>query len=209
MLYVEGTDDQHVIRHLLKRHGVDVSEVEVKDAQGKDALLGVINTAVRTSTGRSVGFVLDADEAPQDRWRAVRDRLDGTGLNLPTDIPGAGFAGESETYQAQVGVWLMPDNHRAGALESFLEDLIASRDALIEHAKASTTVALKKGAAFPDSKRQKAELHTWLAWQETPGLPYGAALGAHFFDHNSNGALAFMKWFRRVFPQLRESDLSD
>ena len=201
VLHVEGTDDQHVIGHLLTRHGIDIDAlgVEVKVAQGKDALLPAMDTAVRLSTGRSVGFVLDADEVPEDRWRAARGRLDEAGVNSPKDIPQAGFAGKTELYQARVGVWLMPDNRQAGALESFLQGLVASGDALMAHARAATAVAKEKGAAFPESQRLKSELHTWLAWQENPGLPYGSAVKAHYFGHHSSAALAFVNWFRQVF----------
>ena len=199
VLYVEGTDDRHVVRHLLRRHGTDSSEVEIKAVEGKDALFGAIRTAVRTPTGRSVGFVLDADQAPQDRWQAVRSRLDAVGLNLPSDIPFAGFVGEAERYRVRVGVWLMPDNRQAGALEKFLEGLVGSGDALFARAEASTTIAREKGAAFPDGKRRKAVPHSWLAWQEKPGLPYGSALNAHYFGHDSSAALAFVKWFEQVF----------
>lgn len=201
VLHVEGTDDGHVIAHLLSRHGVDIdtSGVEIKVAQGKDALLPAMDTAVRLSTGRSVGFVLDADEVPEDRWRAARGRLEGTGVNLPKDIPQAGFMGETELYQAQVGVWLMPDNSQAGALEHFLQGLVADGDALFAHAKTSTALAKDKGAAFSEGKRLKSELHAWLAWQEEPGLRYGSALKAHYFGHDSDAALAFVNWFGQVF----------
>ena len=199
VLYVEGTDDQHAIGHLLNRHGVDISGVEIKAVQGKDALLAAINPAVRVSTDRSVGFVLDADEVPEDRWRAVRSRLEGAGLSLPNNVPPGGFVDEAEEYQAQIGVWLMPDNRQAGALENFLQGLVDAGDELMAHAKASTAVAKEKGAAFSESQRLKSELHAWLAWQENPGLPYGLALKAHYFGHDSNAALAFVNWFRRVF----------
>ena len=209
VLYVEGRDDMHVIRHLLSRHGVDVSEIEIKHAEGKDALLSLIEQAVSVSNGRSVGFVLDADESAPNRWRAVRDRLEKTGLDLPKEIPPDGFVGKAEKYQAQVGVWLMPDNRQSGALETLLEGLIDSGDALFVHARDSTSVAKEKGAAFADAKRTKSELHAWLAWQEEPGLPYGSAIKAHYFGHDSTPATDFVKWFKRVFLAPWGSDPVD
>jgi len=50
---------------------------------------------------------------------------------------------------------------------------------------------------MPD--RGKSTLHTWLAWQETPGLPFGTALRAEFFRHDTEDALRFVAWFRRLF----------
>ena len=77
ILRVEGRDDKFVIENLLRRHGVDFANVEIKPAEedegtgGKDRLLRGMKTTVTTSTGRAVGaagagrFVLDADADPE------------------------------------------------------------------------------------------------------------------------------------------------
>jgi hypothetical protein len=103
-LRVEGKDDVHAIGHLLLRHGVDckhipvdiTSPVDDKDEAtgGKSPLLQEMPTQVISGTGRSVGFVLDADTAPKDRWNAVCDRLRGVGMTPPSEIPKGGFVGE-------------------------------------------------------------------------------------------------------------------
>ena len=116
------------------------------------------------------------------------------------------FVGESATYRARVGVWLMPDNEQDGALEHFLETLVAESDPLIEHARSATTQARELGARFGGNAHRKAVLHAWLAWQENPGLPYGSAIRARCFRHDSPVAGRFVAWFRRVFegsPTLR------
>ena len=93
----------------------------------------------------------------------------------------------------------MPDNRGSGAIEDFLRGLIDDEDALLELAETSTTSASERGATFRDTHRRKAVLHTWLAWQQRPGLPYGLAVTARYFRHDSPAALAFVEWFRRVF----------
>ncbi|KKZ15405.1 MAG: hypothetical protein TH68_00535 [Candidatus Synechococcus spongiarum 142] len=211
-LYVEGTDDIHVVRHLLHRHGIDIlyrhgidtnkpeNVPEIKETNGIEKLLGRIKTDIQVSNDRSVGFVLDADDTPPDRWSAVRGRLREVGMNPPETMPDNGYVDDSEKYRARVGVWLMPGNQQAGALEEFLADLVPEGNLLLELAKSSTEEARSKGATFPDSKRSKAVLHTWLAWQTDPGLPYGSAIKAHFFRHDSPVATAFITWYRRLFP---------
>ena len=206
ILRVEGRDDRYVIENLLSRHNIDHTHVDIKwaedpdeDTGGVDKLLEGMSLAVRTSVGRSVGFILDADGAPEDRWRAVRNRLEDVGLDLPVKIPEDGFVGDSVSFRSRVGVWLMPDNRRSGALEDFLTDLVENDDALLQLAQDSTTSAMGRGAAFPEAKRLKAVLHTWLAWQERPGVQYGLAITARYFGHDSPAALAFVEWFRRVF----------
>lgn len=150
LLRVEGKDDEHAINHLLLRHDIDcgredvavdirsISDYGVEETGGREKLLEGIPTAVITNAGRSVGFILDADEVAEDRWRTVRGRLDNVGLTLPDEIPKEGFVGEADTFKA-------------------------------------------------------------LAWQESPGLPYGTAIRARYFSHDSANALAFVEWFRRVF----------
>lgn len=211
LLRVEGKDDEHAIRHLLLRHDIDcgredvavdirsVPDHGVEDTGGKRKLLKGMEEAVKSSTGRSVGFILDTDEVAEDRWRAVRGRLDNVGLTLPDEIPKEGFVGEADTFKARVGVWLMPDNRQSGALEEFLKDLVDSSDPLLPIAETSTDQARNRGARFRASYRLKAVLHAWLAWQENPGLPYGTAITARYFSHDSANARAFVKWFRRVF----------
>ncbi len=211
ILHVEGKDDVHAIGHLLLRHDIDCKSVPVcikhcggeEDdiAGGVKRLLAGMQIDVKASTGRSVGFVLDADEVPGDRWRAVRDRLKPVGLTLPNEIPTAGFVDEASNIKVRVGVWLMPDNRRSGALEEFLQDLVENKDSLLPLANESTRHAKEQGARFPDSAQRKAVLHAWLAWQETPGLPYGSAIRARYFGRDSAAALAFVEWFKRVFTQ--------
>ena len=213
-LHVEGTDDVHVVKHLLLRHRIDCplerdsrpgrefapNAPEIRGAGDRNAVLDSIEPAVRFSNGRSVGFVIDADAEPRDRWRAVCGRLRVFGLDLPDQIPPGGFVHDVAEFGARVGVWLMPDNQREGALEQFLADLVDDNDTLLPIAARSTGEAVEGGAEFPEVDRQKAVLHTWLAWQKEPGRPYGTAIKARYFRDDSPSALAFVDWYRRVFP---------
>ena len=74
-------------------------------------------------------------------------------------------------------------------------------DSLLDYARESTENARAHGARYPETAggTMKAVLHTWLAWQEEPGLPYGTAIRARYFRHDSPVAECFVKWFRRVF----------
>ena len=81
LLHVEGTDDFHAICHLLIRSGIDYDRrpwpagyPEIKEVGGKDQLLDGMETAVSLSSGRSIGFVLDADSSLSvDGLRCHRD----------------------------------------------------------------------------------------------------------------------------------------
>jgi len=205
-LHVEGDDDLHAICHLLIRYGIDYDQKPwpdgfpiIKSVGGKDQLLAGMYTAVSLSSGRSIGFVLDANSSLGSRWAAVSSRLMALGVKSPAEVPPDGFVTEASRFRTRVGTWIMPDNQREGTLESFLQDLVREDDRLLPHAKSSTQGAKELHASFPDRSVAKAELHTWLAWQEEPGLPYGSAIRARYFSHDSQAAQSFVAWFCCLF----------
>lgn len=208
-LRVEGPDDQHTLIHLLIRHGLEYETEEglwpaklpkVKEASGRDGVLAGMKEAVRLGTDLTMGFVLDANDSLGGRWRSISDRLSSVGVaDIPEVIPSNGYIGFSEQYRTRVGVWLMPNNRTQGALEQFLETLIADGDALFVHARQTTTDASRIGAPFRKADEAKARLHAWLAWQEEPGRPYGVAVRAKYFGHDSQEAAAFVDWFQRLY----------
>lgn len=209
-LHVEGIDDQHSVIHLLIRNGItydpekfDLSPRELpklEQLKGIEPLLDGIIPAVKSSTNRTIGFLLDADKPLIDRWRSVADRLRTVGVpHLPEQPPAEGFIGESVQHKAKVGVWLMPDNVQDGKLEDFLRTLIDEHDGLIEHAESATEGAKTRGAAFADADRINAVIHAWLAWQIEPGKPYGLAIKAKYFNHDSPTAAVFVKWFKTLY----------
>jgi hypothetical protein len=211
-LHVEGKDDFHAIIHLLKLHGfaVDLRPrpancPEVIEAGDVDKLLEGMEVAVKAATGTAVGFVLDADESAASRWQSVIERLGRVGVAVPPEPVSGGFIGESTKYLARVGVWLMPDNRSGGILEDFLRALVDEGDRLLDHARSATQKACEIGAAFRGVDTFKAVLHTWLAWQQTPGLPFGTAIHARYFKHDGPAALGFVKWVRVVVDQLPAS----
>lgn len=211
VLHVEGKNDSHVIRHLLKRHGIECDEkagpVEIRTprgqnqsgAEGVEALLDVLEFAVRQAAGFRVGFVMDANGNLQRRWKQITARLKHVGLTVPTNPPAPGLISAVTTYNTTVGVWVMPDNQHDGTLEDLLHGLIGRRNRLIRHAESATDKAKNHGALFRKVDRLKCVLHAWLAWQMVPGLPYGAAVNAHYFGHGSPAAKAFVAWFKALY----------
>lgn len=205
-LHVEGDDDFHSLIHLLIRNGFAYDTkpwppafpelVKVGDV---DKVLEGMETAVAVSNGGSVGFVLDADTPLQTRWRAVRTHLLNVDVATPETPLTSGFIGDSSRFKARVGIWLMPDNEHDGSLEDFLRTLIHESDPLIDHALDSTSVARKRGASFPNQDQSKAIVHTWLAWQEDPGRPYGRAIQYKYFQERSSTTDSFVRWFKRLY----------
>jgi hypothetical protein len=201
-LLVEGADDQHSIIHLLSRHGFDwddksIDRPYVDATEGVENLLLALPATLKSS--KRVGVVVDANSHLSDRWAQLRSRADIEGVQLP-DVPDpngtivAGFRPNT-----QVGVWLMPDNLQPGTLESFLVRLLPEGDTLWPYAGEVVAEARTRGARCKEKDHLKGALHTWLAWQENPGRPFGMALGAEVFRHDTPDALRFVAWFRRLF----------
>ena len=210
-LHIEGKDDYHALFHLLATRQLNTTAPwfpEIKETGGVDRLIDSVDIAIKFGTGHAVGFVLDANASPNDRWRAVSSRLASVGLTPPAALPAAGYIDFCEPFQTRTGVWLMPDNRREGALEDFLIDLINPADPLRSHARDATVQAQVMGAGFPANARRKAELRAWLAWCEKPGLPYGSALRAGYFHHDSPDSEAFVTWFRELFHPQDEDTVS-
>ena len=177
-IYVEGTDDEHVVRHLLIRHQA-MPPPEIEKQGGKEEVLRTMELAIPASPGGNLGFVLDANDDLAATWNMVTSRLTRVGVKVPNISPPDGFIGRSAEYGTRVGVWLMPDNRRTGALEDFLKELIDVGDRLLPHAEDATATARALGATFAAADTKKAVLHAWLAWQNDPGRPYGVAIKAH------------------------------
>ena len=94
----------------------------------------------------------------------------------------------------------MPDNRSPGKLEDFLAVLIPPGDRCWPWAEQATLKAHEEyGASFSALDSIKARIHTWLAWQQEPGLPFGTAITAATFAHNATLATTFVKWLTQLY----------
>jgi len=200
-LIVEGRDDQWSIIALTTKNGWDWNHPAphlpyIDNAEGFQKALEAIAISVRTYA--RVGIVLDADLVLMDRWNAVRTRLSHSGLTLPDapDPDGTIVEGHGKRF----GVWLMPDNQNPGKLEDFLAVLVPPGDCCWPWAEQATLKAQKEhGASFSGPDTIKAQIHTWLAWQPEPGLPFGTAITAATFAHHATLATMFVKWMTQLY----------
>jgi hypothetical protein len=167
------------------------------DAGGFTRALRALPEALKSY--ERVGIVLDADMSPIDRWRAVRQRVGAAGLTikLPDRPDPAGTVVHHE--DGCFGAWLMPDNQRQGKLEDFLAGLVPDHDQCWQLAEHCTQQAWALGAAFGELDFIKARVHTWLAWQPTPGLPFGQSIRAGNLSTNAESAAVFIAWMERLF----------
>jgi hypothetical protein len=202
-LFVEGPDDLHTVIHVLARNGYDWDD-ESKVRPHVDSLGGVTKlleslTVILKSSYERVGVVIDANASLSDRWAQLQARAASAGVELPDSPVPEGTIVPGLRLGSRFGVWLMPDNSSPGSLESFLSRLVPAGDPCWTYADEAAIEARRRGARCPEKDHLKSRLHTWLAWQEESGLPFGTALRARVFQHDSEDALRFVSWFRRLF----------
>lgn len=207
-LIVEGPDDRETVLQLCNEHGFNPRErpaFEIEVASGVDAVPRAFRAAVRGSY-RAVAAIVDADSPAQassaaDRWRSWRAQLAPLGYPAPADLPMNGLVLDPGD-RPRVGVWIMPDNQRDGAMEDWLLNLVPPGDPLMPAARAAVeTIAAEvpAGARFADKDRQKAALHTFLACKPITPTPSGLAFTRRYLDAHHPDALRLLAWLRAVF----------
>ena len=201
-LLVEGTDDKHSVIHLMKRHGIDWDNStsmlpHIHDCGGFDPLVKSIQVSAKSY--ERLGIIVDANENIDKRWKQVKNELSNIDIKLPESPDQDGTLITGMYTDWKVGVWLMPDNKNKGELEDFLSLLISLDDKCWPYTDKVTKRAKEIGALFPVKEFNKARIHTWLAWQEKPGLPFGTAITAKYFRVDSPEALKFVQWFKKLF----------
>jgi hypothetical protein len=86
------------------------------------------------------------------------------------------------------------------SIEDFLAVLVPPGDRCWPWAEQVTLKARAEyGAAFSTPDFTKARIHTWLAWQQEPGLPFGTAITAATFTHDATLATTFVKWMSQLY----------
>lgn len=199
LLLVEGKDDQHVLYHLLEHHHVP-EQFSIKSKDGVDNLLETLDVELDGSGLERLGIVVDADVDLVGRWQALRNILIHSGYqNVPTvpDIQGTILHQHGRPI---VGLWIMPDNHlSAGMLEHFIGFLVPENDPLWAYAQTCVEAIPEQDRRFRPQHMVKANVHTWLAWQQEPGTPMGLAITKRYLDANATQARQFVGWLRQLF----------
>jgi hypothetical protein len=199
-LLVEGKNDQHVVWALCEAYQLpETFDVLVPGDGGVEAVLQDIPARIDEPGLQTLGIMLDADEDVQARWAGIHGRLAEVGYILPPQPVEAGCITDLPD-RPKVGIWVMPNNHLPGMLEDFVGFLIPQDDRLKPLAeKTLQSIEKKKLNLYRPTYRSKALLHTWLAWQETPGMPMGQAITAQVLLHNQPLANRFVDWLRNLF----------
>ncbi|GAB4412919.1 MAG: hypothetical protein OHK0039_19280 [Bacteroidia bacterium] len=109
-----------------------------------------------------------------------------------------------QTALPRAGLWMMSDNQQPGMPEDSLRNLIAPDDDLIDEVThCLSDLVHKNKQRFPDVRRSKAFIYTWLAWQAEPGNAFGTAIRSRHLHADYPQGLALVSWLARLFqPDL-------
>lgn len=201
VLLVEGTDDEHVLKHICGNRGINPLD-EIAPQKSVKQLLENFPVRLKESEIEALGIVLDADTDLEGRWDALKHRLTQAGyIGVPQQPTRAGtiLSPPPNTLLPRFGVWIMPDNQSKGILEDFLHFLVPTGSQLFEHVKSSVASIPEVERRFGPLAEPKAVIHTWLAWQQEPGKPLGTAITAKFLDPNVAQVDVLVAWLKLLF----------
>ncbi len=170
-----------------------------------DELLNDLDEEIDASSElEKIGIVVDADLDIQARWESLANRLQELDYeNVPVTPTPDGIILQNKGERVPIGVWIMPDNQiPQGILEHFLKMLVPEeRTSLLQKAVETVESIPEDERLFSDVKIAKAEIHTYLAWQSRPGLPFGVAIREKYLTVDSPEAQKFVNWLNRLFVE--------
>ena len=179
----------------------------IKNAGGVNKIKLALEEELNSPNVTRIGVVVDSNSlGPLTRFNTLIDIIKET---LQVKVPegkkeltvnGFTHSFDFPNQSLVIGIWVMPDNINEGYLEHFIGELTPSANQVFLFAR--KTVQEFKQEPFCELspfKVKKAEVHTYLALQKTPGLPFGTALRAGYFDENAPLAKNFKEWFQSTF----------
>lgn len=226
ILFVEGDDDLHVISKICQIFDVpqtfgikipenkDIVRFDMADENVEFEEKGGINNVLKAAESgliessdftQRLGIVIDADLNLNARWQSVSSILSKAGYaDLPL-LPDANGTIIGQEFLPTFGVWIMPDNKiEKGFLETFLTHLVPDSENNKTWHQARKCVAELEHKPFVKKEvdhTEKAEIHTFLAWQKEPGKPFGQAITAKYLQTDNPNCESFVNWLKRLFVE--------
>jgi hypothetical protein len=205
ILFVEGKQDVFVIAELAGANQIpwpsENRPIHIQEVGGYKKLIDAKRMATRLNASglQAIGLIVDADENPAARWQSLQSACAKSIPDMPTELPPTGLI-HTMPSGINLGVWMMPDNQLRGMLETFLADFIdASADAVWQYAQSVVLEAKVRGASFTSTQQDKANIHTWLAWQDEPGQQLHTALQTKTLNGQHPKAQDFVNWLKQLY----------
>lgn len=214
ILLVEGQADKSFFVELCKhlKLTVHVDVFTPRDAghthDTKQAAFSILTNYLRQlADGQTerLAIVVDADKAVdgggfENTLTQLNQHINIEGYALRASTTPNGLLFAHNDGLNDIGAWIMPNNADEGALEHWIQsNLHPSESALMMHAQASIN-QIPGGPKFKDIRRVKAEVATWLAWQEAPDHGLWQAVKPGLLNEAAPQMQALKTWLETVFP---------
>jgi hypothetical protein len=206
LLLVEGKGEQYSIPELMDIYTVWGDKpkdwvVQIKEMNGIETILkgGVISAESKTPGLRALGVIVDADNRFEARWAQLKKLCREIADSIPEELPPQGMI-HVTPKGLRIGAWIMPDNSSHGMMETFLARLLPPECAPIWRlAKAACEEVSKHKHSHNAVHRDKAEIHTYLAWIEPPGQTLPEAIISRAINAKLPLAQQFVSWVIDLF----------
>ena len=203
VLFVEGSDDLHVVLQLCLR-SESVPEFRIVNRDGKDNLLKTISDDIDTPGRVAVGIVMDANDNLAARWQTIKNRIEESdiirenNIALPDKPDPSGTIIEGTRRLPRIGIWLMPDNQSPGELEDFIKKMIPDGDSVWPRSESYIDGIPEGDRKFTEGKILRAKVHAWLATRREP-RKMGQAITTRDLDISEENCQTFVHWLRELF----------
>lgn len=213
LLYVEGPNDKWVTISLRQQYGHEEDVVvEAKESCGQALMAFGLKISNPTTTKR-LGLIIDADTDINARYAEITKELRKTS-NLSIDVSelanNNGLIKEIKRDSGdiiKIGIWIMPNNMKAGRIEDFLFEKIEEDNKLFKQVEPLINTLEQNAGKDKDianymylpKHRDKAKLHTYMAWSNPPDLSMGMAVKKGFFPVESETEKKFRAWIENLF----------
>lgn len=197
LLIVEGRDDKYVAIQIAIRTG-SVPQFRVDERGSVEELLRSIPFDVNTPDYDTIGFLLDADDYPSNRWDAVSNQLRSAGISAPRTPDPNGTIIPPTGDMPRIGVWMMHDNQSPGELEKFVATMVPDGDPVWPLSQDYIDRIPDADRKFASVKTLRAKIHAWLAARYRP-RQMGAAIEALDLEIDGPLCTRFTNWLKRLF----------
>lgn len=216
ILLVEGDADRSFFEVICRQLSIDasirvaapkdliVSKPIKNSKEGVFTLLPELLKQLEDGTTEKLAVIVDADSMVngggfQKAYDRIGRIVEPAGFGLVSGKLVAGLVFEHNDGLADLGLWVMPNNADEGMLEDWITQCLhPGEGALYQHAGMSID-AIPGGHKFKPLHRTKAEVATWLAWQEKPGHGLYNAASPGLLNTNAPLFVELHAWLTHMF----------
>lgn len=214
LLLVEGISDQSFFEEFCPKNILTVTDVSPPKAVGgtynsKQGVLNNLNIHLKQLGDgklKRLALVVDADmssngEGFDKTLKEIKNKIESLDNNYSCKhLESGGFIFEHSDGLPDVGLWIMPDNKSDGSLESWIiKNILSSSEVLFSTAEKA--VEALASPLFTATKRKKADLATWLAWQKKPGEGLYYTIEGSLLDSDAPLYKGLRCWVEKLFPE--------